>query len=49
MEHIIAYARLQLAPIDIHFTSRPHRTAANALYRSLGFIPRDTNVYRLSL
>lgn len=30
----------------VELTSRPHRTAANALYRKLGFEPRDTNVYR---
>ena len=49
MEHIIDFARRELAPIDIHLTSRPHRTAANALYRSLGFVPRETNIYRLTL
>ena len=49
MEHIIDFARRELAPIDMHLTSRPHRTAANALYRSLGFVPRETNVYRLTL
>ena len=30
----------------IDLTSRPSRTAANALYRKLGFEVRDTNVYR---
>jgi len=30
----------------VELTSRPHRVAANALYRKLGFEPRDTNVYR---
>lgn len=29
----------------IYLTSRPERIAANALYRSLGFEPRETNVY----
>jgi ribosomal protein S18 acetylase RimI-like enzyme len=33
----------------IELTSRPSRQAANALYRKLGFQPRDTNVYRLTL
>ena len=47
LEHILDYARTNLAPIDIHLTSRPSRVAANTLYRSLGFEPRDTNVYRL--
>ena len=32
-----------------HLTSRPQRVAANRLYRSLGFQPYDTNVYKLPL
>lgn len=47
LEYILDYARTNLAPIDIHLTSRPSRVAANALYRSIGFEQRDTNVYRL--
>jgi ribosomal protein S18 acetylase RimI-like enzyme len=30
----------------VDLTSRPSREAANALYRKLGFEPRETNVYR---
>ena len=48
LEFLIDRAREQ-APIDIHLTSRPARIAANALYQSLGFQKRDTNVYKLSL
>lgn len=33
----------------VDLTSRPSREAANRLYRGLGFVPRDTNVYRLAL
>ena len=33
----------------IGLTSRPAREAANALYTSMGFEPRDTNVYQLKL
>ena len=33
----------------LELTSRPSREAANALYRSLGYDHRETNVYRLSL
>lgn len=33
----------------VELTSRPARTAANALYRSLGFKLRETNVYVLPL
>lgn len=30
----------------VDLTSRPKRAAANRLYRRLGFVERDTNVYR---
>lgn len=33
----------------VDLTSRPAREAANRLYQRLGFVARDTNVYRLSL
>ena len=49
MEHVIDYARRELLPVDLHLTSSPWRTEANELYQSLGFIQRDTNMYRLSL
>lgn len=32
----------------IDLTSRPSRESANRLYRRLGFVERDTNVYRWS-
>ena len=32
----------------VDLTSRPTREAANRLYLRLGFVPRDTNVYRWS-
>ena len=32
----------------VDLTSRPSREGANRLYRRLGFVPRDTNVYRWS-
>ncbi len=34
------------ATVDL--TSRPSREAANALYRGLGFVARETNVYRFT-
>ena len=34
---------------QVDLTSRPSREAANALYRSLGFVERETNVYRYEL
>lgn len=33
----------------VELTSRPSREPANRLYRRLGFLPRQTNVYRLDL
>lgn len=36
--------KLQAKTIDL--TSRPEREAANRLYTKLGFVKRDTNVYR---
>ncbi len=32
---------------SVGLTSRPSRVAANALYRSIGFTPKETNVYTL--
>jgi ribosomal protein S18 acetylase RimI-like enzyme len=34
---------------SVDLTSRSSRVAANALYRRLGFAPRETNVYRFFL
>ena len=48
LEAVIGYART-LAPIDLHLTSRPSRVAANRLYQSLGFVQRETNVYKMVL
>ncbi|MHB1487120.1 MAG: GNAT family N-acetyltransferase [Acidimicrobiales bacterium] len=33
----------------VDLTSRPSRKAANRLYRRLGFVARETNVYRLDI
>ena len=33
----------------VDLTSRPSRAAANRLYQRLGFVARETNVYRYSL
>ena len=33
----------------VELTSRPSREAANRLYQRLGFVPRETNVYRYVL
>jgi ribosomal protein S18 acetylase RimI-like enzyme len=34
---------------QVDLTSRPKREAANRLYQRLGFVARDTNVYRYTL
>jgi ribosomal protein S18 acetylase RimI-like enzyme len=34
---------------NVDLTSRPVREAANRLYRRMGFVARDTNVYRYDL
>jgi ribosomal protein S18 acetylase RimI-like enzyme len=44
----IAEARHKGA-VTVDLTSRPSREAANRLYQRIGFVQRDTNVYRFSL
>ena len=46
-ETAIQYAFDQGA-ITVDLTSRPSREAANRLYAHIGFVQRDTNVYRFS-
>ena len=48
MEKLHEEAR-RLAVTHLDLTSRPAREAANALYQSLGYELRSTNVYRLRL
>lgn len=38
-----------LGAITVDLTSRPSREAANRLYKRLGFVERETNVYRYLL
>lgn len=49
VEHIIDFARRELAPVDLHLTSRPERVAANEMYRRLGFVRRGTIAYRMRI
>ena len=49
MKRIIDFAGSKLSPIDLHLTSMPSRTEANALYQALGFVQRETNVYAMKL
>ncbi|MBB4037131.1 ribosomal protein S18 acetylase RimI-like enzyme [Dysgonomonas hofstadii] len=46
--HAIDYAK-KLNVSSINLTSGTDRIAANKLYQSLGFIQRNSNLYRLSL
>ena len=39
----------ELGAKTVDLTSRPSREAANRLYQRIGFVPRDTNVYRFNL
>ena len=39
----------ELGARTVDLTSRPSREAANRLYQRIGFVARDTNVYRFSL
>ena len=48
VEHAIAYAR-NLGDGTLMLTSRPSRVAANALYRSCDFEPKETNVYVMKI
>ncbi|KAI8065193.1 acyl-CoA N-acyltransferase [Gongronella butleri] len=48
MSAMIEHAQQHLHAKSIDLTSRPDRVAANTLYRKLGFVQRDTNVYRYS-
>lgn len=48
VEHAIIFAR-EAGVHTLMLTSRPARIAANHLYRSMGFVQRETNVYKLEL
>jgi ribosomal protein S18 acetylase RimI-like enzyme len=48
IESMLERAR-ELGCRTVDLTSRPSREAANALYRKVGFEPRETNVYRYDL
>lgn len=47
VEHIIVYARRELAPADLYLTSTPVRVVANETYWRLGFERKGTNLYRM--
>ena len=47
VEHAIAEAG-KMCGTQLMLTSKPARVAANALYRAVGFQPKETNVYRMT-
>ena len=48
VEHAIGYCREK--GIDtVYLTSNPKRVAANGLYRSVGFVRKETNMYKMNL
>lgn len=48
VEYAIKFSE-ELGVQTLMLTSRPARIAANALYKSLGFEKRDTNVYKITI
>lgn len=48
VEHAIRYVE-SLGNSILMLTSSPVRVAANQLYRSVGFEPKETNVYKMTL
>ncbi len=48
MDYVLERAA-SFAPITLQLTSRPSRIAANALYRILGFLPKETNFYTMKI
>lgn len=48
VRHAIEEAR-HLGAMNVDLTSRPSRIEANLLYQRLGFLPRETNIYRYNI
>ena len=48
INHAIEYCRENLSPCTLMLTSNPARVAANELYRTSGFEPKQTNVYKMT-
>jgi len=47
-QHALRLARDEGAR-TVDLTSRPSREAANRLYQRIGFLPRETNIYRYNI
>ena len=48
VNHAIEYCKANYAPCTLMLTSNPARVAANELYRTSGFEPKQTNVYKMT-
>ena len=48
VRHAITKAQ-EYAPCTLMLTSRPAREAANRLYQSMGFVRKETNVYKMDI
>ena len=48
VNHAIEYCKANYGPCTLMLTSNPARVAANELYRSSGFEPKQTNVYKMN-
>lgn len=48
INHAIEFCKLKYSPCTLMLTSNPKRVAANELYRSNGFDPKQTNVYKMT-
>ena len=48
VEHAIGYCR-EVGIDTVYLTSNPKRVAANALYQSVGFGRKETNMYKMDL
>ncbi|KAG2174280.1 hypothetical protein INT43_004303 [Umbelopsis isabellina] len=46
LQKAIAIAQTEFGASSIDLTSRPERETANKLYQKVGFVKRETNVYR---
>lgn len=49
MEYVIDYVRRKLPGSTVRLSSNPSRVVANELYKSLGFIIVETNVYVMKI
>ncbi len=49
LSHFALEMAKNLGARPVELTSRPSREAANHLYKRLGFVERDTNIYRFTI